>query len=375
MGIPLAAAGEIVIADAAAAEDLGHGPGMAEKIGLPADDGTAAEAAADEPVGQEKLADERFARGHVLVGLDPHRRRNFPGSSGGMPPDSFEQVGPVFFDGLVDRRLALRKPEVRMGVEKTDHRGGVAQADGPGLVPGPEPVHVEMGMADEMDGKGPGLGQNGFENAADPVERGSESGFVAAGVGIDIQDRFGLVDQRLQRAFPSNFKTDHGLGQTDLRREPLRPDMADLDIPEIFPTDGLNDILFEGQPEPACRRLGFAALVKGVNRPPIPSDADVPETGDIYSGRRSDDGDFDTGRDFAGQSGEIHDPAVPGVPGVIEIGQRMGRQAVLVRDHGFAESPPRGEVDVDARLAQGGRGVDIDLVFKTVALANDINVV
>src|SRR5262249_39404771 len=67
----LAGAAEVVIVDAGLLEDLRHGPGVAEGVGLPADGADAAEFFLEVALAVEKVPDVRLGRDHVGVTLAP----------------------------------------------------------------------------------------------------------------------------------------------------------------------------------------------------------------------------------------------------------------------------------------------------------------
>ena len=110
-----------------------------------------AELLLEEALSDEALAHERLARGDVAVGLDPHAALHLPAA-----------VGDGLLDLLVKRRVVLLAELVELRLRRTVFELGVAlhvqdlarerAADlADGLAQRPEPLHVDVRVADRGD--------------------------------------------------------------------------------------------------------------------------------------------------------------------------------------------------------------------------------
>ena len=88
------------------------------------------------------MAGQRFAVRHVLIGLDPRRRRNLPAPLVHTALDLLKHIGRVALHDSVYRRLRLRKLEIRIFVHEVQHRAEGIDDDRRGLLIAPHPVHV-----------------------------------------------------------------------------------------------------------------------------------------------------------------------------------------------------------------------------------------
>ena len=197
----------VVAADAAAGQDAGHGPGVAEGVALPVDLDRVvgqAEVLVHPAPGVEQVAAEDLAAGHVLVALDPLTGGDIPAALGDAALDHREDLGGILAHRLVDRGLALGEVEVGELVHEPVHGGEGVVGDRDGLGPGPHPVHVNVGVAGAVDRvllrhrahRGEqrlGLGHEGRGAPAGGEAIGNESGgLVEQGLPLGGAVRMGL---------------------------------------------------------------------------------------------------------------------------------------------------------------------------------------
>ena len=137
------------VAHAASHRDLGQGGRVAEGIGEP-EHGRAgvAEEPAEVAPAEEELADEGLAGREVRIGLHPHPAQGLPAALGRPGFDLLDEGGVVLFHEGVELGLALGEMELRVTLHEPEDRGEGPGGLGPGLGEGPEPGHVEVGMAD-----------------------------------------------------------------------------------------------------------------------------------------------------------------------------------------------------------------------------------
>ncbi len=96
---------------------------------------------------EQELAGERLRAAQVAVGLHPHPADRFPTSFGDALTNFVEQLRVILADGLVQMGLALG--EVIFGELLHQTQDGVKRAGSfaAGLVEGPQPGHVDVGVA------------------------------------------------------------------------------------------------------------------------------------------------------------------------------------------------------------------------------------
>ena len=93
------------------------------------------------------MSDQRFARGHIGVGLDPHGADRLPLTGAHLFGDGGKQGGVVLTDKII--KLGGGVIELELGELVHQLKGGVecAHAFAAGLDHRPKPGQVNMGMA------------------------------------------------------------------------------------------------------------------------------------------------------------------------------------------------------------------------------------
>ncbi len=141
------------VVESGALVDLRELPVVAEGVGVPADAGGDAVEVLEGGLADEQLADERFAVGHVEVGLDPHAADDLPAALGDALLDLGVEGWIFVGHPLVVLRGGLGVGVVRILVHQL--RGGAEGAldDVDGLRPRPEPRGIDVGVAGEVKGR------------------------------------------------------------------------------------------------------------------------------------------------------------------------------------------------------------------------------
>ena len=101
---------------------------------------------------QADVTEERFAVGHILVGLDPGGGGDLPSALADPLQNAGLERGRIVVDDLIHGGLGLREGEGGVLVHDPQHGGECGDGGGDGLVEGPHPVHVNMGVTDEDEG-------------------------------------------------------------------------------------------------------------------------------------------------------------------------------------------------------------------------------
>ena len=94
------------VVDAALAQDLRQGRGIAEDVGQPEDLVVLAELVAEELFAVEELPHHALARDEVAVGLQPHAALDLPAALSDALLDLFKEIGIALLDEGVELRLA-----------------------------------------------------------------------------------------------------------------------------------------------------------------------------------------------------------------------------------------------------------------------------
>ena len=94
---------------------------------------------------------EGLAGGHVHVILDPARAGGLPLAGFDRGLDLLEQFGVLLLDGEVGAGLALAEAELRELLHELEGLGPGRPADFLRLGPQPQPVHVDVRVADEVE--------------------------------------------------------------------------------------------------------------------------------------------------------------------------------------------------------------------------------
>ena len=133
-------------------DQLGECPGEAERVGQPENGRFGlAEAFAEVVAPQQELPDQGFSTGQVTVGLDPHAAGHFPAILCDTLPDLIEEVGVILGDVAVELGLTLGEVEagelLHQAQDATEGSGCLASD----LADGPQPGHVQVGVADGDD--------------------------------------------------------------------------------------------------------------------------------------------------------------------------------------------------------------------------------
>ena len=149
------AAAQVIPLHSRPREDRGNGVRVAERIGLPVQRDIRwrqTEVFGHVRPRVEQMPRQRLAAGQVLVAFDPMDGGHFPPALGHALLDPRKQLRVVHPNDLVDRRLRLREAELRKFLHQRQHGGEGVTGDGDGFRPRPHPVHVDMGVADAVDG-------------------------------------------------------------------------------------------------------------------------------------------------------------------------------------------------------------------------------
>ncbi len=146
--VPAQLDGEEVV-QAGLLDELRQRPGVAEDIRQPQHGRlrVRAEVLAEIAAPQQKLARQRLRAAQVAVGLNPHAADGLPAPLRHPRADRLEELWMILADVLVELGLALG--EVVLGELLHQAQGGVEGARGfaAGLVEGPQPGHVDVGVA------------------------------------------------------------------------------------------------------------------------------------------------------------------------------------------------------------------------------------
>ena len=140
--------------DAAALQNLGQGRRIAEGIGQPEDFAVHAQLIFKVPHTVDQLAHQGFAGSHIGVRFHPHAAFRDPAAGFDGRFDALEQLRIIFLAEGVGLGLALE--ELIAGIFFDEPQLG---GKGPGHLPfgfsqGPQPHHVQMGVADAVEGGG-----------------------------------------------------------------------------------------------------------------------------------------------------------------------------------------------------------------------------
>ena len=138
-------------ADAALAQDLRQLAGVAEDVGEPEVARDDAELLLEEALPDEALAHERLARGDVAVGLDPHAALHLPAAVGDGLLDLPVERRVVLLAELVELGLGRAVPELGVALHVEDLARERAADLADGLAQRPEPLHVDVRVADRGD--------------------------------------------------------------------------------------------------------------------------------------------------------------------------------------------------------------------------------
>ncbi len=195
-GLALTGAAEIVAVNAHLPEQLGQGGCMAEGIRLPADPWPDAEGALDVGAGKEQMPRQRFAALHVEVALDPGGGRDLPVSLSDALLHALQHLRITLLHRLVGRSLALGKVKVGVALHQVIGDGEIAADDVNRLLPGPEPVHVNVRMPDEMGDIGLGLKGQRLKGLACGGAAGPPFRPAVAIQGCQVEPGNGLVPGR-----------------------------------------------------------------------------------------------------------------------------------------------------------------------------------
>ncbi len=180
------------VVESGALVDLRQLPVVAEGVGVPADAGGHSVEVFEGRLADEQLANERFAVGHVEVGLDPHAADDLPTALGEALLDLGIQGWIFVGHPLVVLRGGLGVGVVRIFVHQLGGGAKSALDDVDGFGPWPEPRGVDVGVAGEV--KCPLLEQRleGFQLRVRGLERGIEGGLIAIGECGQIDGGYGF---------------------------------------------------------------------------------------------------------------------------------------------------------------------------------------
>ena len=140
------------VADSRFLKDLGQGCRVAEHVRQPEDPAIPAELLPEEPLAVQDLPDQGLAGGQVAVRLHKGAALRFPPALRHPLPDPLVEIRRVLADVLVKLRLTGHETVFRIPVHQFQDRGKTADR----LVfrhrQGPEPRHVDVGVAHTADG-------------------------------------------------------------------------------------------------------------------------------------------------------------------------------------------------------------------------------
>ena len=132
---------------------LGKRRRVAEHIRQPQRVGGVAEPLTRGPLTHEELPDERLPRGHVAVGLDPHRPIRLPAALRRELLHALEDAGVLVLHDLGMARRGLQEDELGVLPHQVNHRRECPRALPPGLRQWPQPRRVDVRSADDADGR------------------------------------------------------------------------------------------------------------------------------------------------------------------------------------------------------------------------------
>ena len=130
---------------------LRHLPGVAERVRQPARGRILPEVRLEEPLAKEQGACQPLAAGHVRVGFVPQATYSVPLPTLGSQTHPGELGGKLTLDRAVSAGLTLHITEVGVQVHQVHGAVPGAVTDIHRLGPGPEPVHINVRMADIID--------------------------------------------------------------------------------------------------------------------------------------------------------------------------------------------------------------------------------
>ena len=185
--------------------DLRQRGGVPEHVGDPHVAGHIAELLLEIAFAVENLADQRFARGQVAIGLDPHGPDRLPLAAADGFFDAVPDFGIVGLHPGVLLSLGTHEDVFRIAVHVIQGGGKRAGAFADGLAQRPEPGRVDVGMAD--GGKGVGgvavvAAQHGPQGGAGGPDRGGvrlvEAVHRLVQRGAQFAPALGILGQDLQ---------------------------------------------------------------------------------------------------------------------------------------------------------------------------------
>ena len=142
------------VLDAAVLQDLGQRRRVAKGVGQPQDLAVDAQLLPEIAHAVDQLAHQGFAGGHVGVRFHPHAALGDPAALLDGSLDPLEQLGIILLAIGVGLGLALQEFVTRVFFDQPQlSRKGAG--DLPlGLLQGPQPGHVQMGVADAVESGG-----------------------------------------------------------------------------------------------------------------------------------------------------------------------------------------------------------------------------
>ncbi len=132
-------------------QDLDQPASMPERIEIGGRFDLHSEFRSKKPFPLQDLTDERFAAGHIAVGLDEPTAQDGPAFFPDEPPDAAEQGRFVLLDPVVKERLVMGEHEIPPGLAESGGRAEGGQGFARPFRPFPEPDRIDMGVANEMD--------------------------------------------------------------------------------------------------------------------------------------------------------------------------------------------------------------------------------
>ena len=197
------------ILHACSLEQLGQHGGVAEGIRQPQQLAVHAKLFLIEALAVHQLTHQGLAGGHVGVRLDPHGSVGDPLAGANLLLDALVQLGVELLAHLIGLRLALQKLILRVNVHQANLLGEGTGHLALGLTVGPEPAHVQMGVADGVE-----LGRRGtvvgFHHRAERFA-GADIGLQALLAGLlEVHDQCELFQGLLDLSNAQAGVVQHG---------------------------------------------------------------------------------------------------------------------------------------------------------------------
>ena len=246
--------------DAHALQNLRQRPAVAEHVGQPEVFAPVAEFLLQKAHAVEELAGQGFSGGDVAVRLQPHAAVGLPATLGRALLHLLVDLRAVVFDVLIQLRLALQEDVLVEFLHQAQHSGEGALGLFPGVLQPPQPRHVDVGVAHDVDrdlGLLPEHGQLGPE-----LPKRRADGIVeAVRVPVDLVER---AIQRLRQGILHSVavvqqpdRLDDGLGQI-VQLVGVRMEIAHLGLLDAMAQLALRAAALHARPEHERQNHGLS---------------------------------------------------------------------------------------------------------------------